>query len=114
MPKRRGESLFAIEYEILSAALAISVASPVEFYGYQLLKELTKGRLSPLGHGTLYRALLRLESLGFLKSRLESHDAPDLALRPRRRMYEITVAGARAVVQQAENAGAPSVARATR
>ena len=58
------------------------------------------------GHGTLYKALGRLEEFGLLGSRWE--DAEAVEGRPRRRLYELTGEGAR-VAEQAR-AGAPAQA----
>ena len=45
-------------------------------------------------HGTLYKALARLEEFGLLASCWEDAAAPEG--RPRRRLYELTGAGAQA------------------
>lgn len=52
------------------------------------------GRL--IGHGTLYKALARLEDMGLLTSQWEQ-EPPDH--RPRRRLYELTAEGARAATR---------------
>ena len=49
------------------------------------------------GHGTLYKALGRLEEFGLLSSRWE--DAAAAEGRPRRRLYELTGEGARVAEQ---------------
>jgi DNA-binding PadR family transcriptional regulator len=51
-----------------------------------------RGSRSLTAHGTLYKALGRLEELGLLASRWE--DVPAIAGRPRRRLYELTGEGA--------------------
>jgi len=55
------------------------------------------GSRSLTAHGTLYKALGRLEEFGLLTSRWE--DAAAAEGRPRRRLYELTPRGAR-VAQQ--------------
>ena len=50
------------------------------------------GSRSLTGHGTLYKALSRLEEFGLLTSRWE--DAAPVEGRPRRRLYELTSQGA--------------------
>jgi DNA-binding PadR family transcriptional regulator len=50
------------------------------------------GSRSLTAHGTLYKALGRLEEFGFLTSRWD--DAPADG-RPRRRLYELTMEGAK-------------------
>jgi PadR family transcriptional regulator, regulatory protein PadR len=44
-------------------------------------------------HGTLYKALARLEDAGLLVSRWEDADLAAADGRPRRRLYRITTAG---------------------
>jgi DNA-binding PadR family transcriptional regulator len=69
------------------------------------MREQTRSR-SLTAHGTLYKALGRLEELGLLVSRWE--DAWAAEGRPRRRLYELTSAGARAAeLALAERAVAP-------
>jgi PadR family transcriptional regulator PadR len=48
-------------------------------------------------YGTLYRALSRLERMGFLESRWEDPDIPARENRPGRRLYTLTAAGEAAV-----------------
>ena len=73
-------------------ALAASVrGGHVHGFGLaQRLRERSDAR-SLTGHGTLYKALGRLEELGLLRSRWEE---PAAEGRPRRRLYELTVEGA--------------------
>jgi DNA-binding PadR family transcriptional regulator len=47
-------------------------------------------------HGTLYRALERLEKAGLLSSRWEDPEAAAREQRPRRRLYLINAAGEKA------------------
>jgi PadR family transcriptional regulator PadR len=66
-----------------------------EFYGYQLakcLQEVADSRLLT-AYGTLYRALGRLEDMGFLKSHWEDPTIPARENRPGRRLYLLTAAG---------------------
>ena len=53
-----------------------------------------RGSRSLTAHGTLYKALGRLEEFGLLASRWE--DAAAAEGRPRRRLYELTGQGAQA------------------
>jgi PadR family transcriptional regulator, regulatory protein PadR len=55
------------------------------------------GSRSLTGHGTLYKALSRLEEFGLLSSRWE--DAAAVEGRPRRRLYELTGQGANVAEQ---------------
>ena len=63
-------------------------------------------------HGTLYKALSRLEEFGLLTSRWEDAAAAE-GRRPRRRLYELTNKGA-AVAEQALADKARSADTATR
>jgi DNA-binding PadR family transcriptional regulator len=91
MPRRKPGALLPLELEILEAALALRD----EFHGFALARALREhsGSRALTAHGTLYKALGRLEQRGLLRSRWED-DAP--AGRPRRRLYELTADGARA------------------
>lgn len=101
MPRRSGDSLFELELEVLGAALSLTVEGVSEFHGYQLTKAIGARGRTPLGHGSIYRALLRLESLGLLESTWEDHKIAEREGRPRRRLYRITAAGAKAIAAQA-------------
>lgn len=107
MPRRKAGQLIAIEIDILVEALSLTTAGQTEFHGFGLAKELRDGRQTQglIGHGTLYKALGRLEDAGLLVSRLEDADIAADAGRPRRRLYEITgsgrLAAARALDEQA-------------
>ena len=72
------------------------------FHGFGLAHTMRdqNGSRSLTSHGTLYKALGRLEELGLLTSRWE--DAAAVEGRPRRRLYALTGEGARV----AERAGA--------
>jgi DNA-binding PadR family transcriptional regulator len=64
------------------------------FHGFglaQIMRE-QSGSRSLTAHGTLYKALSRLEEFGLLTSRWE--DAAAVDGRPRRRLYELTSRGA--------------------
>jgi DNA-binding PadR family transcriptional regulator len=68
------------------------------FYGFAVASELRSSDDGQglLGHGTLYKALDRLEVQGLLESRWEDVD-PVTAGRPRRREYRVTSAAAGAL-----------------
>lgn len=94
MPRRKPGSLLPIETEILHVALAMLHTGDATFHGFGLAQAMRKdGAGGLIGHGTLYKALARLEEMGLLTSRWE--EAPP-AGRPRRRLYELTAAGAEA------------------
>ena len=65
------------------------------FHGFGLAQTMREhtGSRALTGHGTLYKALSRLEEFGLLVSHWE--DATAAEGRPRRRLYELTAEGAR-------------------
>lgn len=88
MPRRRAGVLLPLELDLLDAL----VGEPDQ-HGFALGQSLAaqSGR-SVLGHGTLYKALSRLETAGLVTSAWEVGDASQLG-RPLRRLYRITAAG---------------------
>lgn len=90
--------LLPIEEAILSEGLHRLRAGDPEFHGFALAGALGEGGLEArlLGHGTLYKALARLERGGLLESRWEEID-PVTAGRPRRRLYRVTGGAAGAI-----------------
>lgn len=96
--RRREGTLIPLEAAILSAGLELRNSGEPDFHGFKLAKELRDQdearRLT--AHGTLYKALDRMERTGLLESRWED---PEIAVeqgRPRRRIYRITGNGERA------------------
>jgi DNA-binding PadR family transcriptional regulator len=110
MPRRKPGTLLPLETEILEAALSMLDSEHATFHGFGLAHTMREqaGSRSLTGHGTLYKALGRLEEFGLLASRWE--DAGAAEGRPRRRLYELTGQGARV----AEQARADDAERATR
>jgi PadR family transcriptional regulator PadR len=96
MARRKPGKLLPLESEILKEALSMRRAGLPTFHGFglaQTMRERSESR-SLTAHGTLYKALGRLEEFGLLTSRWE--DAATAAEgRPRRRLYELTGEGAR-------------------
>jgi PadR family transcriptional regulator len=95
MSRRRAGELIPIEVDILLEALRLNTAGQSEFHGFGIAKELRDGRQSQglIAHGTLYKALNRLETGGLLESTLEDPDIAANEGRPRRRLYRITGTG---------------------
>jgi PadR family transcriptional regulator PadR len=92
--RRKADTLLPLEASILAAGLELG-----EFHGYSLARGLREREAARrlTAHGTLYKALARMEKLGLLASRWEDADSAAADGRPRRRLYEVTGAGARAV-----------------
>ena len=103
MPRRRAGVLLPLELELLDAGLRHG-----EFHGFAIATALASGSQRLTAHGTLYKALGRLEAAGLLASRWEE-PAPEG--RPRRRLYTVTGEGERALAQVAEPAPSPAVRR---
>lgn len=95
MPRRKPGALLPLETEILAAALSMLPSGQGTFHGFGLAQAMREqgGSRSLTGHGTLYKALGRLEEFGLLTSRWEDGAAAEG--RPRRRLYELTGEGAR-------------------
>ena len=96
MPRRKPGTLLPLETEILEAALSMLRSGQATFHGFGLAQTMREqsGSRSLTAHGTLYKALGRLEEFGLLASRWE--DAAAAEGRPRRRLYELTRQGAQA------------------
>lgn len=92
MPPRKPGTLLPIEVEILGAALSMRRAGVDSFHGFGLAQTMREqgGSRSLTAHGTLYKALGRLEELGLFTSGWED---PPVEGRPRRRLYELTGRG---------------------
>jgi PadR family transcriptional regulator PadR len=95
MPRRKPGTLLPLETEILEVALSMRRSGHATFHGFGLAQSMRdqSGSRSLTSHGTLYKALGRLEELGLLASRWE--DAAAVEGRPRRRLYGLTGEGAR-------------------
>jgi DNA-binding PadR family transcriptional regulator len=94
MPRRKPGTLLPLETKILESALSMLRAGQATFHGFGLAQTMREpgGSRSLTAHGTLYKALGRLEEFGLLASRWE--DAAAAEGRPRRRLYELTKRGA--------------------
>ena len=101
--RRKPGALVPLEVSILEASLLLSARGSPEAHGYLLAKTIRDREAARrlIGYGTLYKALNRLEKLGYLQSRWE--DPVDAAAegRPRRRFYRATAAGERAWASEA-------------
>jgi PadR family transcriptional regulator len=95
VPRRKPGALLPLETEILGVALSLRRSGHAVFHGFGLAHAMREqaGSRSLTAHGTLYKALGRLEEFGLLTSRWE--DAAAVEGRPRRRLYELTGEGAR-------------------
>ena len=101
MVKRKPGTLLPLEQAILAAALRLQGEGGDAVHGFAIAKHLTEqGDTCKLtAHGTLYKALGRLEAARLLESTWEDPDAATEAGRPRRRLYTVTGAGAEALAR---------------
>ena len=107
--RRKAGKLIPIERSILDAGLALRQIGVSEWHGYLLAREIGERRGAKLltAYGTLYKALGRMERAGLLESRWEDPLAAADDGRPRRRLYQVTLAGAAALAAE------PRAAQAT-
>ena len=93
--------MLPLEAGILESGLALHRRGSPRFHGFQLAKEIadTAGARRLTAHGTLYKALGRLDERGLLTSAWEDPQVAADEGRPRRRLYEVTGAGARALAR---------------
>jgi PadR family transcriptional regulator len=96
--RRKPGALLPLELQILEAGLDLRRRGDDEFHGFSMAREIQEheGARRLTAHGTLYKALVRLERAGLLSSRWEDPASAAEESRPRRRLYEVTGAGERA------------------
>jgi DNA-binding PadR family transcriptional regulator len=97
--RRKSGALVPLELAICVCALELRDGGVEAFHGYEVAKRLGDGDNHKLltAYGTLYRALGRLEAMGFLHSRWEDPMVAASESRPRRRLYHLTLSGEAAV-----------------
>jgi DNA-binding PadR family transcriptional regulator len=113
--RRSPGAILPLEVSILEVAVAAARTADDELHGFELAKRLqdvdTARRLT--AHGTLYKALGRMEKAGFLESRWEDPNIAADEGRPRRRLYRVTADGravlanlvAESAIRQSANPG---------
>ena len=106
--RRKADTLLPLEASILTAGLELG-----EFHGYALARALQEREAARrlTAHGTLYKALGRMQTAGLLASRWENADSAADDGRPRRRLYEVTGAGAQALTRNTAAALATTESR---
>ncbi len=93
--RRKAGALLPIELSILETGIELRVRGLGQFYGFMIAKEIKERQDARLltAHGTLYKALDRMEKAGLLVSRWEDPLIAAQESRPRRRLYRVTAAG---------------------
>ena len=99
--RRRPDSLLPLEAAILEVALDELRAGTSELHGFAMAKSIREhdGARRLTAHGTLYKALARMERAGLLESRWEDPESAAAERRPRRRLYRVTGLGETALVR---------------
>ena len=109
--RRRPGTLLPLEAAIIDAALGLRRAGDTHFHGFGIARVMAQGDDAGAltSHGTLYKALGRLEAAGLLESDWEDADDAVAEGRPRRRLYTVTGAAQVALAQhrQATRPAAP-------
>ena len=97
--RRKPGTLIPLEQAILAVVARLGRRGVKETHGYDIAHQLrdVSDAKQLTAYGTLYRALGRLERMGFLSSRWEDPRIAARAARPGRRLYSLTGAGAEAV-----------------
>ena len=97
--RRKPGSIVPTERAVLEAGLHLHATGAAEFHGYILAKQMRDDDAARrlIAHGTLYKAMDRLEGMGLLESRWEDPAVAAEESRPRRRFYRVTGAGAKAL-----------------
>ena len=103
--RRKQGTLLPIEISILESGLELHGRQAAEFYGFLIAKHLAEreGARKLTAYGTLYKALSRMENQGLLSSRWEDPVNAATSGRPRRRLYQVTVAGQDALLAARSN-----------
>jgi DNA-binding PadR family transcriptional regulator len=107
--RRKAGSLLPLELSILEAALDLRLRGLNLFHGFLIAREVKERQDARLltAHGTLYKALERLQRSGFLESEWEDPLVAAQEGRPRRRLYWLTAAGEAALAPR--RVGVPGV-----
>jgi len=111
MVRRKPGALLPLEISLLEVAVTAHRHGDPEFHGFEAAKSLRdrEGARTLTAHGTLYKALGRMEAAGLLESRWEDPAAAAAEGRPRRRLYHVTGAGELALTKaHAARTEAPS------
>ncbi|MGH9277779.1 MAG: PadR family transcriptional regulator [Acidimicrobiales bacterium] len=107
--RRKPGTLLPLEVSVLAVAVEAQRTGEKEFHGFAIAKAVQEHEAARrlTAHGTLYKALGRMERAGLLESRWEDAEVAATEQRPRRRLYRVTGAGARALATSlAEQPGA--------
>lgn len=107
MPRRKQGAVLPLELDLLDALLA--AREPTHGFALAAALSAEEGR-ALTAHGTLYKALSRMQERGLVTSSWEDKAEATMQGRPPRRLYEVTGEG-RAVAHAAAAAQASTVER---
>jgi DNA-binding PadR family transcriptional regulator len=101
--RRKPGTLLPLEISILETAINLRRRGKDEFHGFAVAREIAEREEARTltAHGTLYKALERMQQAGLLESRWEDPDTAAAEGRPRRRLYRVTGLGEQALASQA-------------
>jgi hypothetical protein len=93
--RRKPGTLIPLELSILEAGVEMAVRGQPYFHGFHIAKQVKEREDARLltAHGTLYRALDRMQKAGLLESQWEDPALAAHESRPRRRLYKVTLTG---------------------
>ncbi len=102
--RRKKGTLIPLEVSILQCGIDLAVRGAAHFHGFMIAKEIKDREDARLltAHGTLYKALNRLQKSGMLESEWEDPLVAAQQRRPRRRLYHVTAMGEAALVRAHE------------
>ena len=111
--RRKAGTLLPLEISVLETAINLRRRGEEEFHGFAVAKEVAEREEARTltAHGTLYKALERMQRAGLLESRWEDPDAAASEGRPRRRLYRITGLGEQALAASDALRRAPTIQR---
>ena len=99
--RRKAGALIPIEVSILETGIELRTRGAAYFHGFMIAKEIKEREEARLltAHGTLYKALDRMQKAGLLESEWEDPAKAANEGRPRRRLYRVTTAGEAALAK---------------
>ncbi len=109
--RRKAGTLLPLEISILETAIDLSRRGDAEFHGFAVAKKIAEREQARTltAHGTLYKALERMQRAGLLESRWEDPHVAAAEGRPLRRLYRVTGLGEQALVVSDAIRQAPTI-----
>jgi len=110
--RRKKGTLLPLEVSLLQCAIDLAVRGAPRFHGFMIAKQIKDREDARLltAHGTLYKALDRMQKSGYLESDWEDPLVAAQEHRPRRRLYHVTATGEAALVKAQKASPQPATA----